>query len=417
MTESPSDRMYRLLMAGTTGAIPSAGPLRSSRGTTSLHVLDLTKYFGPTTGGIRTYLLEKACYVSRRPGLCHTLVVPAGSDGVAADGTSRVRCYRLASPAIPGYAQYRALLRARAIRRIIDLERPDVIEVGSPLLVPWITRWAVGGRRIPLVWFYHGNLVRLAAPRSLEGRHGIRHRLARRYVGAVGRMFDATLAASDFAIADLRDAGVSRIERVALGVDLQAFSPSRRESRDVTRRHAGWPEDRPVVLYLGRLAREKGLELAVRAWRRVDRPAILVLQGDGPDRGRLSRMAAGGEVLIAPHTVDRGRVADLIAAADVYLAPGPLETFGLSALEAMASGVPVLSVDSGAVPELIHRSGAGCTYRAGDAAGLAAGVERLLAAPDHAAIGARGRSWAEREAGWEGALDGLFDTYRRVIRS
>src|SRR5581483_8031434 len=103
------------------------------RGRAELGVLDITKWFGETTGGVRTYLLQKARYVEARPWLRHVLVVPGARSSIAVgDG---VRCYRLRRPRIPTQHPYRLMVSARAVRRIIEHERPDIIEVGSPFLV------------------------------------------------------------------------------------------------------------------------------------------------------------------------------------------------------------------------------------------------------------------------------------------
>ncbi len=380
-----------------------------------LHILDITKYFGPTTGGIRTYLLEKARFVSRHPDLRQTLVVPGESGGVA-DGDG-VRCYRVAGPMIPLQSQYRALTAGRTIRRIIEHEQPDLIEVGSPFLTPWLVRWANRGS-IPMVWFYHGNLTRLAAPRSAMDSREQRWRsaLARWYVGRTGRMFRATIAASEFAANDLEAAGVRHVVRTSLGVDLEQFHPRRRAGRASIRHAAGWPAG-PVVLYMGRIAGEKALDLPVRAWNDVNSQtgATLVLLGDGPDRGRLAALGATPGILWHPHVREREHLADLVAAADLYLAPGPVETFGLSALEAMASGIPVLSVDSGGVPELVDAAKSGALYRIGDTADFTAKTVALVTS-DLEPLGLAGRAYVETHHDWNSVLPALFDSYRHVVR-
>ena len=381
----------------------------------SLHVLDITKYFGSTTGGIRTYLMEKSAWVGRQQDLRQTLVVPGEADDVTE--TAGARCYRVRSPMIPFQRQYRAMVAPEKIRRIIAHERPDVIEVGSPFLVPWLVHRANRGLRIPVVWFFHSNVARLAAPRSLEKppRQRGRYALARRYVARVSRLFDAVIATSDFAEKDLRSAGVSGVRRVTMGLDLSRFHPDRKALSDATRRRLGWP-DGPVVVYLGRLAREKRLDVAVRAWRTIGprTGATLVLMGDGPDRARLFRLAAGDRVQWQPHDSDRDRVAEALAAADAYLAPGPVETFGLSALEAMGCGTPVVSVDSGAVPELVRRSECGVTFPNGDADALARTFETMLG-KDPQAMGMRARRYVERHHRWDEVFPELFDMYRTII--
>ncbi len=381
----------------------------------SLHVLDITKYFGSTTGGIRTYLTEKSAWVGQQHDLRQTLVVPGDADDVTE--TDGVRCYRVRSPMIPFQRQYRAMVAPETIRRIIAHERPDVIEVGSPFLVPWLVHRANRGLGIPVVWFFHSNVARLAAPRSLDKppRQRLRHDIAGRYVARVSRLFDAVIATSDFAEQDLLAAGVSGVRRVTMGFDLNRFHPDRRTLRDATRQRLGWP-DGPVVIYLGRLAREKRLDVAVRAWRTIGRRtgATLVLMGDGPDRARLFRLAAGDRVQWQPHDSNRDRVAQALAAADAYLAPGPVETFGLSALEAMGCGTPVVSVDSGAVPELVRRSEGGVTFPNGDADSLARTIETILG-KNLKTMGTRARRYVERHHRWDEVFPELFDMYRTII--
>jgi len=169
---------------------------------------------------------------------------------------------------------------------------------------------------------------------------------------------------------------------------------------------------------MGRLAGEKALDVVVRGWKDVNETtgATLVLVGDGPDRARLRTVGPASGILWQPHVGDRDRVAALVAAADLYLAPGPVETFGLSALEAMASGIPVLSVDSGGVPELVTASKCGGVYRVGDTPDFRSKVTALLAA-DLDALGRRGRAFVETRHDWAVVLPPLFQSYRRVVNA
>ena len=147
-------------------------PLRPGAG---LAILDITKYFGTRTGGIRTYLLEKARYVDAHPELRQVLVVPGAEDGLGQ--SAGARCYRLRGPRIPTQDAYRFLLATRTTRRILEHERPDLIEVGSPFLVPWITRNANRRLGAPLAWFFHTNLPRIIG--SPTARPGSPRRLLR----------------------------------------------------------------------------------------------------------------------------------------------------------------------------------------------------------------------------------------------
>jgi len=115
-----------------------------------------------------------------------------------------------------------------------------------------------------------------------------------------------------------------------------------------------------------------------------------------------------------PFEADRERLADLMAAVDLYVAPCSLETFGLSALEALASGTPVLSADRGGVAETVTRSAAGALFAAGDSGALAETAVRLIQG-NLDGLGARGRAYVEAHHGWDRVFDQLFAVYRDIL--
>jgi alpha-1,6-mannosyltransferase len=380
-------------------------------------VLDITKWFGETSGGVRTYLLQKARYVEARPSLRHVLVVPGARDSITAG--NGIRCYRLRGPRIPTQRPYRFMLATRSIRRIIEHERPSVIEVGSPFLVPWITKRAARRLDVPLVGFFHSNFPRVicSSPDSTRGLRRQAHDAAWRYVRRLNQEFEVTIVASRFMARDLEEHGARRVERVPLGVDLDHFHPRRRAAAAGTRESLGLPVDRPVAAFIGRFAREKEAGVLLDAWPAIERQtdASLVLIGDGPARQRLQAGSRGSRVFWLPYENDRGRLADVLASVDLIVSPGSIETFGLSALEASASGTAVLSADRGGVSEQVKASGGGAMFVAGDSGSLADEAIRLLRAPeDLSRLGMLGRSYAEREHSWSSVFDRIFEIYRRV---
>ncbi len=379
----------------------------------ALTVLDITKFFGDATGGIRTYLLAKAAYVQAHPGLRQILVVPGAQDALAEEGG--VRCYRLRGPRIPFDSSYRFLLATRTTRRIIEHERPDLIEVGSPWLVPWVTRRANRGLQAPLVWFYHTHFPSILDPRAGNGPpRTTAGALAWRYVRRLSGLYRGVLVACESIARQLEAHGVDRVHRVALGVDLERFHPARRARRAETRQRFGLP-DAPLAIYVGRFAGEKQIETVLAAWPEVTRRtgAHLVLVGAGPREPRL-RDRAGAAVHWVPYVRDRDLLADLVAAADIYVAPGPAETFGLSALEGMASGLPVLSVDQGGVADRVTQSGAGVLYPAGDAGACQEAAVTLLQG-DVPGLGRMAREFTERHHSWTAAFDGIVAVYRQIL--
>jgi len=381
----------------------------------ALGVLDITEFFGETTGGVRTYLLQKARYVQRRAELRQTIVVPGARDEILE--ASGVRCYRLHGPSVPTQKPYRFMLATRSTSRIVAHERPDLIEVGSTWFAPWLVHLATRRVDVPAVWFYHSNFPRVIAPwPETAGRvKRAAAEFAWGYVRRLGRMVRATLAPSDFVARELERVGVERVVRVGLGVDLERFHPARRAMAAETRQRHGLPEG-PLAIYVGRLAGEKEVDLLLTAWPEVERRTgtRLVLVGDGPSRRRLQRRPGSERMYWLPFQPDRERLADLLAAVDLAVSPCSIETFGLSALEAIASGTPLLSADRGGVAETVGRSGAGATFPSGDAGALADQAKALLLG-DLAALGARGRRYAEADHGWDAVLDRIFDVYRGVL--
>lgn len=385
------------------------------RPTASVSVLDITEFFGDTTGGVRTYLLEKARYVQRRSELRQVLVVPGAEDEILEAGG--VRCYRLHGPSIPTQKPYRFMLATRSTTRIVAHERPDLIEVGSAWCAPWLVHLATRGLPVPAVWFYHSNFPRIIAPRPQAAGWArlTASALAWRYVRRLGGLVRATIAPTRAVATELESAGVANVVHVPLGVDLDRFHPARRDRAEATRRRFGLPGG-PLALYVGRMAAEKDIDLLVEGWLEVERRtgARLVLVGAGPALRWLRRTKGGRRATWLPYQRDRDLLADLYAAVDLYVAPGSAETFGLSAMEGLASGLPVLSVDRGGVAESVSLSGAGRLYTSGDPAHLAECAIDLLSR-DLPALGRLGRRYAEEHHGWDSVLGRLFEVYRGVL--
>jgi glycosyltransferase involved in cell wall biosynthesis len=182
-------------------------------------------------------------------------------------------------------------------------------------------------------------------------------------------------------------ASVRTAEHVALatqtiiehGIDVRRFRDADGQSvRDELK--AG---KRPVVACVARLDEDKGVETLLAAHARVGRDALLVLAGDGPLRARLKAMAAQLELSDHLRLVGlRNDVERIYAAADVVVCPthGELfpEAFGLSVVEAMAAGRPIVVSDSGAMPDLVAHGRYGLVVPRKDPVALAGAIGRLI---------------------------------------
>jgi alpha-1,6-mannosyltransferase len=311
------------------------------------------------------------------------------------------------------------MLATRSTSRIVAHEQPDVIEVGSAWTAPWLIHLARRRVEVPAVWFYHSNFPRIIAPRP-EAAGWLRRSAsaaAWRYVRRLARLVHTTIAPSETVVKQLQQEGVRNVVSVPLGVDLQRFHPRRRLHATETRKRFGLP-DGILAMYVGRIAGEKDLDVLLRGWQQVEQRtgARLMIVGDGPARRTLAQAPGGDRVIWIPFQHDRDVLADLYASINLYVAPGPAETFGLASLEALASGIPVLSVNQGGVADTVTRSGAGALYGSGDHDDLARAAERSLS-DDLTRLGDQGRRYVEAHHGWSTVFDRLFAVYRRVIAS
>ena len=380
-------------------------------------VLDTTEWFAPTSGGIRTYLLQKERYIAARPWLRHALVVPWATDGIVEyDGA---RWYEFAGPRVPRNEPYRLLTSVTRMRRVLEHEKPDIIELGSPAIVPWVVFRALGRRDVPIVNFFHSHFPALigGSRRPVPPIRQLAMDAAWWYARRMNHRVSATIAASRFVADDLANAGIPNVVRIPLGVDLEHFTPERRANAAEVRDTWSLPADGPLVTFVGRFAHEKELDVLMDAWPAIQQRtgASLIMAGDGPEKRALQARNTGSRVFWLPFIPDREKLADLQAASSVYMATSPHETFGLSPLEAMACGTPVLAADGGGVREHVLSSGAGALFVPGDAADLAAQAVALLNG-DLAGHGERARAFAVSEHSWESVFDRIFALYERVQR-
>jgi alpha-1,6-mannosyltransferase len=340
-----------------------------------LRIVRLANFVTPASGGLRTALRELGRgYLEA--GHEPVLVVPGGR--TADELTEQGRVITVPGVVLPGTGGYRVLADRRRVRRVLEDLAPDRIEVSDRTTLRWTGEWARRAR-VPSVMVSHetadGVLRTWGLPEAVAG--GAADRLNRR----TGWAFSRIVCTTEWAEREFVRIGARNVVRAPLGVDLARCRPGRR-STVLRARHARGA--RVLLLMCSRLSVEKrpGLALdALAALRRTGVRAALVVAGDGPLAGSLERRAAAERLPVEflGHVADRETLADLQAAADVCLAPGPAETFGLSALEALACGTPVVCSASSALPEVIGDAGIAA---GGTGVEFAAAVQELLARPE-----------------------------------
>ncbi|MET9478677.1 glycosyltransferase, partial [Streptomyces sp. NPDC002922] len=304
------------------------------------------------------------------------LVVPG--DSASDVRTAQGRVITLPGPALPGSGGYRVLAGRRTLRHLLETLRPDRLEVSDRTTLRWTGEWARRAR-VPAVMVSHETADGVLRTWGVPA--GAAARTADRLNTLSAHAYTRIVCTTEWAEREFVRIGARNVVRAPLGVDLQRCRPGRR-SLVLRARHV---RGRSVLLLMcSRLSVEKRPGRALDALAVLDGlgvRATLVVAGDGPLRAGLEGRARAERLPVEflGHVRDRERVADLQAAADLCLAPGPAETFGLSALEALACGTPVVASASSALPEVIGEAGVAAADT-GEA--FAAAVRELLARPE-----------------------------------
>lgn len=348
-------------------------PVHNDAVAASPHLLDVSMFWG-ATGGVRRVLTSRHQRL-RALGWRHTIVAPG------AQGPGILDC---GGWLLPGTGGYRAVLsRGRAVRQMTFVA-PDIIESADPYTLGWASVAAAQQLQVPAVAFCHSDLPQLMA-RLIGGPEGTAHRRgataerwARRYLVNLYRHFDVVLAPSRGLATRLRSWGVPRVSVQPLGVDCSVFTPC---ARDDTWRARfcgahGLPRDVRLLVYTGRFAPEKNLQLLADAIHLLGPRHRLVAVGNGP------APPVGPQVLCLPPEHDGARLARLVASSDAYVHAGDQETFGLGVLEAMACGTPVVVAGCAGLAELARD--AGVVVEAPRIGHWADAIEACLEAPNPA---------------------------------
>jgi N-acetyl-alpha-D-glucosaminyl L-malate synthase BshA len=175
-------------------------------------------------------------------------------------------------------------------------------------------------------------------------------------------------------------------------------------------------DSRPVLMHISNFRPVKRVIDVIRMFAAVyaSVPSVLVMVGDGPDRIAAEEEARTLGIDGAVHFLGKiDTVAPLLANADLFILPSQSESFGLSALEALATGVPVIASDAGGIPEVVQHGVTGLLYPVGDTDGMAAGAIALLRDP--AQLSAMGAA-AARDARARFALDTIVSQYEGLYR-
>ncbi|MBK9713970.1 MAG: glycosyltransferase family 1 protein [Kouleothrix sp.] len=319
------------------------------------------------------------------------------------------RCVGVGGPRFPLYPEVRINLPSRRIGRALRAFQPDLVHVVNPVFLgPTGIAYA---RRLglPLVASYHTDIPGYAkyygfpwGERPLWWLFRTMHNIA-----------DLNLVPSTYILRQVRAHGFRRVRWWRRGIDTARFRPGLRDPAMRARLSGGHPDDF-LALYVGRIAKEKGVERLRDPLRQL--PGVrLALVGGGPEMGQVRAHYAGSPAVFTGF-LDGDELVAAFASADALVFPSTNETFGLVALEAMACGLPVVATMTGGLVDILEDGVNALVYDPADPRGMADCVRALQRDPGlrerlsaGALAHARGRSW-------QATMDQLIDFYGTAMR-
>lgn len=357
--------------------------------------------FPPSINGAAVFTRRLAAGLA---GCGHEVAVvapsPTGHPYTERDGGG-VMIFRIRSIPTTYPGQRCAVLTTWGARALLRAFRPDLLHIQNHFVIGRALARGGQASRIPVVGTNH-----FMAENMLPHTPGVRwsgpwrrmvHReLWRQCVRLYGQL-DAVTFPSHAAAALAQAQGLRKPAHViSNGIDTTRFHPPFGED-------ASHPEEarKRIILYVGRLDPEKGIDTLVRAMPHVlsRRPAELMLCGRGVHAAALRSL--GEDLGVAGSIRFAGFVPDdnlprTYRAATIFVMPSPVELQSIATLEAMASGLPIVAADAMALPELVENGENGFLFPPGDPQALAERIVALLSDPDRAARMGRA-SWTIAE--------------------
>jgi glycosyltransferase involved in cell wall biosynthesis len=362
-----------------------------------------TDTFTPQVNGVARTLSRWSAALAARGH--ETLVFAPSVPGAAS--VSHVRRH----PSVPfwAYPELRiAMPGARGICAELVRFQPDLVHVATPFGVGLAGRAAALSLGIPLVSSYHTSFTQYARFYGLAmlARPGVRY--LRWFHNAGRRTFVPTAAIK----AELDSAGFRDVALWTRGVDTEQFNP---RFRDPSRRRSMVGERGCVVAYVGRLAAEKGVPVAMRAMTDVvrRRPSVrLAVAGDGPDEIRCRRLSPPGSWFAG--RLGGTQLSAFYASADIFVFPSTTDTFGNVLFEAMASGLAIVAAD---VPQSREAVGdeAGVFTAPNDSTELADAITALIDNPERLSAMRRAALARVQSRGWDAVFDQLMRDYEDAL--
>jgi len=389
-------------------------------------IVDFNNFWSPSGGGVRRYHLQKMAFYeklsSESEQVLSIFVMPDSKTFTEKKSDSliieHVEAFRF-----PGKWEYRFLWKPSQIEPVLAKYKPQVIEVGSPYLLPTMVRRAAK-KIVPeavLLSFWHADFPITYVQRPVANKFGkalgnLSKNVAFWYARQEFKRFDGIQVSCNEVLRRLDRHKLPTSHWIPLGCDIQMFSPSKRDESLVQKLKDGNP-DRLTIFFPHRFCEEKGIELLLGAYpilcEKLGCEPALVFAGTGPYLPQVQEA-----VEKYPHIQYAGFISSIdemarhYASVDLGLALSGWETFGLSILESMACGNAQIGASTGAAAEHIRESGAGVVLKERTPQALADAIVELYHS-DMAAMKQKARVYAEKFS-WADCFKRQLELYKLI---
>jgi glycosyltransferase involved in cell wall biosynthesis len=368
-----------------------------------LRVALFTETFLPETNGVVTRLKHTVEELVRAGDEVLVFTPSGGPKSYAG-----ARIHGVAGVPFPPYPQIHLCPPHLKVARTLGWFDPDLIHAVNPFVLG--TGGIIYARRlkVPLITSYHTNL---AAYTHFYGL-GFFEGATRWWTRTLHNRAALTLCTSGTTRDYLHREGITRVRLWPRGVDARHFRPDRASKEWRNRLSGGRPEEK-ILLYVGRLAREKSIGQLKAVLRGIPGTRLAIV-GDGPARKALEREFRGMQTIFTGF-LGGDDLANAYASADLFVFPSTTETLGIAMIEALSSGLPVVAARSGGAHEVVLKGENGLLYEPGSDGELVATIRRTLGdGALRAALGRRARASAEK-LGWEASTAALRGYYEEIL--
>lgn len=312
------------------------------------------------------------------------------------------------SIALPVRGEFRLALRLPgAIRRDLEQFQPDIVHVSTPDVLGTRAQTVAKQMGVPIVASMH---TRFETYLDYYGL-GWARPLVDAHIGRFYRRSDHVLAPTPGLVSDMKELRGDECASVwSRGIDRQLFSPQRRDLS--WRRAQGFADDEIVILFFGRLVLEKGIETFVSTMRALQgrAPVKALVIGAGPAENVFATLPTA---VLSGH-LEGTELARAVASADIMLNPSTTETFGNVVLEALASGLPVISADAPSARALLDIGETGILCPPRNVSAYVDAVMDLVHFADRRMSMGKMARQASKAYSWDAASESVADIYRSL---